>query len=112
MDGASMGSMPASALSDISANHTITVYFGLDEEYGLRYRSFRYDSLYARRATRKKPINDHWEFIVRNTTRDTIKEIRIAFKNYVRQIVSSGNLNSRGVRNNCTFEGLLRPADS
>jgi hypothetical protein len=112
MDGASMGSLPGYSLNDISGDHAITVYFGLQQEYGVRYRSFRSDSLYARRATRKKPINDYWEFMVRNTTRDTIKVIKIAFRNYVRQIVSSGNFTPRGLRNNWTFEGVLRPADS
>ncbi|HTK81148.1 MAG TPA: Ig-like domain-containing protein [Bacteroidota bacterium] len=112
VDGVSAGSMSGYTFNAITSNHTLTSYFGIAGGYALRYRSFTYDSLYARRATKKKPTNDYWEFTVTNTTANPVHDLKIEFKNFVREIVASGTLTSSGNRRLWNFHGTLNPGES
>jgi hypothetical protein len=112
IDSVWMGKLPSVGFNNISADHTVMIYFGLQEPFTVRYRSFTYDSLIAKKATLKKPINDYWEFMIHNDTRDTVRKINIEFRNYIKEFVRSGRLVPSGARKNWSLTGKLAPGDS
>ncbi len=111
IDGVYVGKDSSYLLANITSNHALYATFALNPN-AIRYRSFVYDSLIVKKAVKKKPIADYWEFQVVNSTIQSIDEINVVFVRDVLVLLGSGELTPTGSKRSWKFTGQLLPGES
>jgi trimeric autotransporter adhesin len=91
----------------VKAPHAITAVFETIPRYAVRYRTFKYDSLIVNKAIKKKNVTTYFEFLIFNSTLDTVNEINMVLSANVAEILETGGMSSLITKNSVQLTGAL-----